>query len=110
MEKHYLATVSNDIEHLFGVRFICTFFNEMSEIRVTLFHICRGESVKKTLMSNWDNPKDISSAPIPPEAKKTIQKAQKFLSHSKVPVDNVMTKTVVEKYGKVKDILAESAR
>lgn len=110
VEKYFLATISNEVEHLFGVRFICTFFNKMSENRVTLLHICKGDSVKKTLTSSWDNPKDISSALIPPEVKKTIQKAQKFLNDSKVPVDHVMIKTVAEKYGKVKDILAESAQ
>lgn len=110
MEQHFLATISNEIDNLFGVRFICSFFSEMSEKRVTLIHICRSDTVKKSLTSVWDNPNDIGSALIPPEAKKSIQKAQKLLSDCKVPIDHVVTKTVAEKYGKVKDILAESAR
>ena len=110
MEQHFLATISNEIDNLFGVRFICTFFSKMSEKRVTLFHIFRSDSVKKTLTSTWDDPKDIGSALITPEAKKAILRAQKLLLDRNMPVDHVVAKTVAEKYGKVKDILAESAR
>lgn len=110
MEKHFLATISNEIEHLFGVRFICTFFNTMSENRVTLFHICKVDSMNKTLSSSWTNPEDLSSAAISSNTRKIIQKAQKHLHDNKVPLDHVMIKTVAEKYGKINDILVESAR
>lgn len=110
MNKHFLATVSNEIDHLFGLQFICSFFSKMSENKVTLFHICRDQNLKATLTSIWDNPHDVSAAPIPVEVKKSIEKAQLILQDHQVPVDHVVTKTVAEKYGKVKDILAESAR
>ena len=110
MNKHFLATVSNEIDHLFGLQFICSFFSKMSENKVTLFHICRDQNLKTTMTSIWDNPHDVSAAPIPVEVKKSIEKAHLLLQDHQVPVDHVVTKTVAEKYGKVKDILAESAR
>lgn len=109
MGKHFLATISNDSDHLFGVRFICSFFNKMSENRVTLLHIRTLDSSKKALGSIWDNPNDAPPDQIPVEAKKSINKAQKLLRDHNVPVDHVLTKTVAERYGKVKDIIIESA-
>ena len=110
MEKHFLVTVSNEAEHLFGVRFICSFFHEMPENRVTLLHICRHASGKKTLTTMWENSHQEKQVQIPLEAQKSIQKAHKLLRQNKVPLDHVLTKTAMEKYGKVKDIVAESAR
>lgn len=110
MEKHFLATISNETDHLFGVQFICTFFKEVSENHVTLFHTCKDDNDQKPQTSIWDNPNDISSASIPAETKISIQKARQLLADRQVPVNHVVTKTVAEKYGKVKDILAESSR
>jgi nucleotide-binding universal stress UspA family protein len=109
MEKHFLATLSNDSTHLHGVQFICSFLN-ISENRVTLFHICKNSNISKSLTSSWDNPNDASSASIPPEVKRSIEKAQRLLASRKVPVDRIITKTVSERYGKVRDILTESAK
>lgn len=110
MEKHFLVTVSNETDHLFGVRFICAFFNQISENRVTLFHISKIDSSKRAVTSIWDKPGEGTQGPISLEAKKSIQRAQKLLSGYNVPVDHVLTKTVEAKYGKVKDIIIESAR
>jgi hypothetical protein len=110
MERHFLATISHEVDHLFGVRFICTFLNQMSENRVTLLHICKINTSKGGMTSSQYNSGESTSEPIAPEAKKSIQKAQKLLSDCNVPVKHVSIKTVAEKYGKVKDILTESAR
>ena len=110
MEKHFLATISSEADHLFGVRFICSFFKQMSENRVTLLHICRLDDEKKVLASMWDSPDDSNTGLIPPGAQKSIQKAKRLLNDYKMPVSQVLAKSVAEKYGKVKDILTESAR
>jgi hypothetical protein len=110
MEKHFLATISSEADHLFGIRFICSFFNEMSENKVTLLHIYRLDSKTHALTSMWDSPQDSNSVKISLEAKKSIHKAQMLLSDYKVPVDQVLVKTVAEKYGKIKDIIIESSR
>jgi hypothetical protein len=110
MGKHFLATISNETDHLFGIRFICSFFNRMSEHRVTLLHICSLDSNKEALASIWEKPNDGPPEQIPAEAQIAITKAQKLLRDHNVPVDNVLTKTVAKRYGKVKDIIIESAR
>ncbi len=110
MEKHFLATISSEADNLFGIRFICSFFNKISEHRVTLLHICRIDNKTKALTSMWEGPDNSNSAQTSLQTKKTIHKAQKLLGDYKVPVDQVLTKTVVEKYGKVKDILIESSQ
>ena len=110
MGNHFLVTISNEVDHLFGVRFLSTFFDKVSENKVTLLHICKTASNKQVVSSMWDNPKDNSTMQAPPEARKSIQKAQKLLSGSRMPIDHIFIKTVAEKQGKIKDILAESAR
>jgi hypothetical protein len=58
----------------------------------------------------WEGPDNSNSAQTSLQTKKTIHKAQKLLGDYKVPVYQVLTKTVVKKYGKVKDILIESSQ
>ena len=112
MEKQLLVTISNDVEHLFGVKFICSFFHKMSEHRVTLLHICRrdGNDMTKTLMDIWDGPADNVQGQLTVGVRRSIKKAEKLLKESRMSIDQIITKTFAERYGKVKDILAESAK
>lgn len=112
MEKQLLVTISNDVEHLFGVKFICSFFHKMSEHRVTLLHICRRDcnDMTKTLMDIWDGPADNVQGQLTVGVRRSIKKAEKLLKESRMSIDQIITKTVAERYGKVKDILAESAK
>jgi hypothetical protein len=112
MEKQFLVTISNDVEHLFGVKFICSFFHKMSEHRVTLLHICRrdGNDMTKTLMDIWDGPADNVQGQLTVGVRRSIKKAEKLLKESRMSIDQIITKTVAERYGKVKDILAESSK
>jgi hypothetical protein len=112
MEKQLLVTISNDVEHLFGVKFICSFFHKMSEHRVTLLHICRrdGNDMTKTLMDIWDGPADNVQGQLTVGVRRSIKKAEKLLKESRMSIDQIITKTVAERYGKVKDILAESSK
>ena len=112
MEKQFLVTISNDVEHLFGVKFICSFFHKMSEHRVTLLHICRRDcnDMTKTLMDIWDGPADNVQGQLTVGVRRSIKKAEKLLKESRMSIDQIITKTVAERYGKVKDILAESSK
>lgn len=112
MEKQLLVTISNDVEHLFGVKFICSFFHKMSEHRVTLLHICRRDcnDMTKTLMDIWDGPADNVQGQLTVGVRRSIKKAEKLLKESRMSIDQIITKTVAERYGKVKDILAESSK
>lgn len=112
MEKQFLVTISNDLEHLFGVRFICSFFHKMSEHRITLLHICRRDcnDMTKTLMDKWEGPADNIQGYLTVGAKRSIEKAEELLKGCRMSIDQIITKTVAERYGKVKDILRESSK
>ncbi len=112
MNKHFLVTISNDVEHLYGVRFICSFFKEMSEHRLTLFHICRpdGNGLGTALTDMWVHPDDKVETNLTAGARRSIDRAKELLSKSRMSIDQVMIKTVAERYGKVKDILTEGSK
>ena len=109
MNKHFLVTVSNDYQHLTGVEFICSFFKQLSEHQITLLHICRldANDMNKTLLEMWDSPDERVSGRPTIGAKKALNNATKLLSNSKMSVDQMITKTSPERYGKIKDILSE---
>jgi hypothetical protein len=111
MEKHFLVTISNDVEHLYGVRFICSFFKEMSEHNLTLLHICRLDDNKmsKALSEMWTDPDKKIQGNLTIGVRRAIDRAMVLLGKSRMSIDQVITKTVAERYGKVKDILTEGA-
>jgi len=109
MQKHFLVTVSNDTGPPSGVAFICSFFKKISEHQVTLLHICRldHDNSGNALTEMWMAPEESIQGKVAKGAQKAIRKASLLLSDSKMSIDQMITKTVPERYGKVKDILAE---
>lgn len=112
MKKHFLVTISNDAGILYGVRFICSFFEDISNHQVTLLHICRRDAMDMagTLSQMWNGPSDGIQGRLTVQAKKSIDKAKEIFSRHKMSIEQVMTKTCAERYGKVKDILTEGAK
>jgi nucleotide-binding universal stress UspA family protein len=112
MKKHFLVTVSNDYEHLTGVEFICSFFKKLSEHQITLLHICRRDAsdMNKALMDLWTDPDEKVNGILTVGARKALDKATDLLSQSKMTIDQMMTITCAERYGKVKDILKHSSQ
>lgn len=111
MKKHFLVTISNDTDNLYGVRFACSFFDILSEHTLTLLHICRLDSseMSKTLTEMWKNPDENLEDKLPIGARRAIEKSKQLLSQSNISIDQVITKTVAERYGKIRDILTEGA-
>lgn len=112
MKKHFLVTISNDIEHLFGIRFLCSFFNTIGKHQVTLLHICRTDdnAMAKTLNQMWQGPNEGIEGQITVQARRAISKAKEMLTQHNMAIEHMMTKTCAERYGKVKDILHEGAQ
>ena len=112
MNKHFLVTISNDVEHLYGVRFICSFFKEMSEHQLTLLHICRLDSNDSAHALNemWVHPDEKVEVNLSAGTKRSIHQAQTLLQKSRMAINKVITKTVAERYGKVRDILTEGSK
>lgn len=109
MNKHFLVTVSFDSADLTGVGFLCSFFQKLSEHQITLFHICRLDSnnMNSTLMEMWEGPTGEGTLQITVGAQRALEKAKYMLAKSLMSVDELITKTFEERYGKVRDILNE---
>ena len=114
MKKHFLVTLSNDSNHLFGVRFLCSFFSATPghNYQATLLHICsrNRDNMSQSLMDMWQEPGDGAESILSAGARKSISQAKTLLSSHSMSIDHIITKTFVERYGKVKDILTEGAR
>ena len=112
MNKHFLVTISNDADNLFGVRFVSSFFNNTSDHKVTLLHICRLDSddMAKTMNEMWLSPGEKTECKITGGLKKSLDRAQELLGKGHISIDRTLTKTAVERYGKVKDILTEGSQ
>ena len=112
MKKHFLVTISNDIDNLYGVRFLCSFFRSIGEHQVTLLHICRSDdsSMAKTLGQMWQGPSEGIEGALTVSARQAIFKAREMLAAHHLATEHMVTKTFAERYGKVKDILEEGGR
>jgi hypothetical protein len=111
VEKHFLVTVSDDYKHLTGVEFICSFFKKLSEHQITLLHICRldASDMNKALMEMWETPEDKVTGSLTIGARKALQKASELLGKSNMSIDQMITKTCAERFGKIRDILNEGS-
>ncbi len=111
MSFHILINISSDNENLYGVRFFHSFFQDSSPGDVTLFHINRLDSNNSshTLMEIWNHPDEETQGALSSKARKSLDRATRYLRDCDVTISEVKTKTVKERFGKVKDILSESS-
>ncbi len=112
MNKHFLVTISTNADNLCGVRFVGSFFNDRSEHLVTLLHICRldCDNMSKSLTEMWQNPEEKGACSLTGGLKRSLDKATELLSQGNFSIERTITKTAVERYGKVKDILTEGSQ
>ncbi len=112
MHLHFLITLSSNTEKLYGVQFVSSFFHQSSPCNVTLFHICRLESLdsSQVLMEMWKKPDEKIRGKLTVEAKRSIDRATRILKKGNIVVDQMITKTVEGRLGKVKDILTEGSK
>ena len=111
MDKKFLVTI-NSVENLTAVEFLCSFFNKETGYHVTLLHICRLDphDMSATLMNMWENPDDRVSGRITVKARKAIDRSLKLLESNRIAIDQIVTKSVAERFGIVNDILLEGAK
>lgn len=111
MHKHFLVTVSNNVDHLFGVKFLCSFFDKKPDYHATLLHIFSHDSqqMSEVLLEKWNEPGSDVEGRQTVGARRAIDRAKTLLAGQEIPVGRIITRTVAERYGKVKDILLESS-
>lgn len=109
MKLHFLVNISSDTENLYGVRFFSSFFKNSKECDITLFHIARLDSKdsSESLMEMWKGPGDSVIGQLTKGAHKALSRARRNLQNNSVTISKMKTKTVQERFGKVKDILCE---
>ena len=111
MKFHFLVTLSDNVRHLFGIRFICSFFSNLAEdCQVTMLHIhSTGRNDMKGVLGNmWMRPADDEYSRLTVQAKRAIGKSKDLLLDKDIPRENIYTKACAEHYGKIEDILKEA--
>ncbi len=110
MNLHFLVSISSESENLYGIRFLCSFFGSCKNIDVTLFHISSSnDNSSASLLNMWENPAEKLENMITPAARKALNQAKFHIDSGSISVDELKTKTIMERHGKVKDILTEAA-
>lgn len=112
MKKHFLVTISNQTENLYGIKFLCSFFRSESQHNLTLLHIYphNTNDMRATLSEMWLSPDEAVKMKLTECTKRAIDKSVELIELSKMTVDHKKTKTIAEQYGTVKDILNEGEK
>ncbi|QJT07611.1 universal stress protein [Oceanidesulfovibrio marinus] len=111
MEKHLLLTISNDQEASYNLRFIRHFFEELCDVRLTLFYVvprapewmldARDLAPTRQAVAHMDKIKDSSG-------KRALEHARRWIVESGCRPDKVETKVVYSKHGTVREISKEA--
>jgi hypothetical protein len=110
LEKHLLVTISEDINALFGLRYVYGFFSNRDLVRLTLFYVTprvTSSLVPEPATSYCESGQKPGTGQCrkPPSALAT---ARDWLLDMGFPADRVALKSAPAKLGTVKDIAAEA--
>lgn len=110
MNKKILVTISDTTEHLYGVRFVSSFLAPLTEYSVTLLHVCRSAmgGRESTISTMWDGASQSPAANVSTATRKAITASKDLLQQNDASLEKVVSRTISERYGKIKDILLES--
>ena len=111
LEKHLLVTISEDINALYGLRFVHGFFSRPGFTRLTLFYVSPrqqdsgGFEAKAPFCESGRDSGQGSACRQPPAA---LAAARDWLLSMDFPSDRIELKSAPAKLGTVKDIAAEA--
>lgn len=109
MQKRLLITVSDDISHLHGVRFVGSFFRNKAKVSATLFYVAPHADIAGRGLSPMYLDLDPKAAAAgQKKAEEALDKARELLHHFGFPAENVLTKFIFREFGTVKDIIREA--
>jgi hypothetical protein len=108
MQKKLLITVSDEISHLYGVRFVGSFFRNKSAVSATLFYVAPRANIAGT-----DQPRPVELDRKATEtgrdkAQSALDTARQMLYERGFSARNVNTKFIFRQFGTVKDIIGEA--
>jgi len=108
MEKHFMITISNDISCLHGVRFVTSFFENRSDVRLTLIYVgapCSSGGPGAAWLSPAE---DSDIEPISrKEAENAMATSKRLLCDKGFHAEHVMAKIIRRQFGTVNDIIRE---
>jgi len=112
LEKHLLVTISEDINALFGLRYVFGFFSRRDLVRLTLFYVSArpgSEAFDSSapFCAAGQAPSFGNACRTPPQ---TLTTARDWLLDMGFPGDRIELRSAPAKYGTVKDIAAEAER
>ncbi|MEJ5349492.1 MAG: universal stress protein [Desulfosoma sp.] len=108
MEKHLLITVSDEMSHLCGVRFVACFFKNKKPFRLTLFYVA------PTHTGDWKPDRPLPKAKIAEEtrmrAEKALERSTEILFEAGFNESQIQSKIVPKEMETVKEIVMEARR
>lgn len=105
MQKKILITVSDEVSHLYGIRFAGSFFRNKQAVKATLFYVAPRTDFGDTrpVASDLKIDRDVRQ-----RAKKALETARQKLIDRGFPGENVDTTFTVNQFGTVKDIVRKA--
>ena len=107
MQKKLLITVSDEVSHLYGVRFVCSFFRNKSAVSATLFYTAPHADLAGTGAAMKPIEKKAARA-RERKARQALDTARRKLCDRGFPEQNITSKFIFRQFGTVKDIIREA--
>ncbi len=109
MEKHLLITVSDEMSHLFGVRFVAGFFKHKKPFRLTLLYVAPTQ-----MTGDWKPDRPQPKAKIPEETRvrgeKALERSAEILVEAGFAESQIQSKIIPKEMETVKEIVMEARR
>ncbi|MGQ9670603.1 MAG: universal stress protein [Desulfosoma sp.] len=109
MEKHLLITVSDEVSHLCGVRFVAGFFKEKKPFHLTLLYVAPTQ-----FTGGWEADRPRSRAIIPTETQtrgqKALERSAEILVEAGFDEAKIRSKLIPKEMETVKEIVMEARR
>ncbi len=111
VEKHLLVTISDDINALFGLRFVYNLLARRDLTRITLFSVAPRNGDELALGGPFNPGQDgLNYVAAPQSIPSSLTAARDWLLSMGFPADRVFLKSAPSQLGTVKDIAMEAER
>lgn len=108
MKKHLLLTVGDDLNSLYGVRFIASFFRNKTDTRLTLFYVAPRFDAMDSREAALQHQMDRKMAELyRAKGQNALDTSLRFLCDHVCVRENLTTRLIFKRHGTVKDIIME---
>ena len=108
MNRHLLLTVGDDLNSLYGVRFVASFFRNKADTHLTLFYVAPRFDAMDTREAGLQHPMDRKLAELYREkGQAALDVSLRLLCDHGFVRNHLSTKLIFKRHGTVKDIIEE---